>query len=245
MKKNASSKIRLGIFITLGLAVFILGIYFIGSQQHLFSKTFRLSGVFRDVSGLQAGNNVRFSGINVGTIDNINVVSDSSVRVEIRIEESARKFIKKDAVASIGSEGLMGNKVLIINPGTSGKEEIENNDTVQTVQPINFDDILTSLKTTIDKTSAITSDVAQIIGTIKSGQGTLGKLLMDQTLAQNIDSSVVNLKLGSEQLKILMDDLKGSFAQNMDSTMVNLKEGADGFKTLMAKAKKSWLLWGF
>jgi phospholipid/cholesterol/gamma-HCH transport system substrate-binding protein len=245
MKKNTSSKIRLGIFITLGLAVFIVGIYFIGSQQHLFSKTFRLSGVFRDVSGLQAGNNVRFSGINVGTVDNINVVSDSSVRVEIRIEESTRKFIKKDAVASIGSEGLMGNKVLIINPGTGGKEEIENNDTVQTLQPINFDDILTSLKTTIDKTSNITGDVSKIISTMQSGKGTMGRLLMDQSLAQNIDSSVVNLKQGSEQLKILMDDLKGSFAQNMDSTMVNLKEGADGFKTLMTKAKKSWLLWGF
>jgi phospholipid/cholesterol/gamma-HCH transport system substrate-binding protein len=245
MKKDASSKIRLGIFVSLGIAVFILGIYLIGSQQHLFSKTFRLSGVFRDVSGLQAGNNVRFSGINVGTIDNISVVDDSSVRVEILIEESTRKFIKKDAVASIGSEGLMGNKVLIINPGTGGKKEIENNDTIQTLQPVNFDEILTSLKATIDKTSNITGDVAKIIGTIQSGKGTLGRLLMDQALAQNIDSSVVNLKQGSEQLKILMDDLKGSLAQNMDSTMINLKEGADGFKTLMTKAKKSWLLWGF
>jgi phospholipid/cholesterol/gamma-HCH transport system substrate-binding protein len=245
MKNNTSSKIRLGIFISLGLVVFILGIYFIGSQQHLFSKTFRLNGVFRDVSGLQTGNNVRFSGINVGTIDNISVVSDSSVRVEILIEEKTRKFIKKDAVASIGSEGLMGNKALIINPGTGGKEEIENNDTILTIQPVSFDEILTSLKTTIDKSSAITSDIAKIISTVQAGKGTLGKLLMDQSLAQNIDSSVVNLKQGSEQLRILMDDLKGSFAHNMDSIMVNLKEGSDGFKTLTTKAKMSWLLWGF
>jgi phospholipid/cholesterol/gamma-HCH transport system substrate-binding protein len=139
----------------------------------------------------------------------------------------------------------MGNKALIINPGTGGKEEIENNDTIQTLQPVNFDEILTSLKTTIDKTSNITNDVANIISTVQTGKGTLGKLLMDQSLAQNIDSSVVNLKQGSEQLKILMDDLKGTFAQNMDSIMVNLKEGSDGFKTLTTKAKKSWLLWGF
>ena len=84
---------------------------------------FVLSGVFKDVAGLQAGNNVRFSGINVGTVENISIVSDTSVRVEILIDESTRKFIKKDAVASIGSEGLMGNKILIINPGTGGKRK--------------------------------------------------------------------------------------------------------------------------
>jgi phospholipid/cholesterol/gamma-HCH transport system substrate-binding protein len=216
MKKNTGNTIRLGAFISLGIAVLILGIYFIGERQQLFRRTFRVSGVFRDVAGLQEGNNVRFSGINVGTVDNIAIVSDTSVKVEILISESTRKFIKKDAVASIGSEGLMGNKTLTINPGTGGKMEIENNDTVGTVQPINMDDILTSLKTTIDNTSRITSDLSRITGTIQSGKGTIGRLLMNQ-----------------------------SDAQRIDSILVNLEEGSAGFKMLTAKAKKSWLLWGF
>jgi phospholipid/cholesterol/gamma-HCH transport system substrate-binding protein len=245
MKKHASGKIRLGIFISLGIAVFMLGIFYIGAQQHLFESTFRISGIFKDVGGLQIGNNVRFSGINVGTVDNISAVSDSTVKVEIVIEEDTRKFIKKDATASIGSEGLMGNKVLIINPGTGGQAEIENNDTIQTIQPINFDDVLISLKATIDNASNITDDMAKIVGTIQSGKGTIGRLFMDQTLAQNIDSSVLNLKQGSEGMANLMEDLKGSFAENMDSILVNLKEGSEGFKTLTTKAKKSWLLWGF
>jgi phospholipid/cholesterol/gamma-HCH transport system substrate-binding protein len=245
MKKNTSNKIRLGIFISLGIAVFILGIYFIGERQQLFRSTFRVSGVFKDVAGLQAGNNVRFSGINVGTVENISIVSDTTVRVEIIISESTRKFIKKDAVATIGSEGLMGNKILIINPGTGGKMEIENNDTVETVQPINVDDILLSLKTTIDNTSNITSDLSKIASEIQSGKGTLGRLLMDQSLAQNFDSSIVNLKKGSEGLRNLMDDAKSNFAQNFDTTFINLKEGSYGFRLLMDKAKKSWLLWGF
>ena len=216
MKKDTSKKIRLGIFISVGITVFILGIYFIGERQQLFRSTFRVSGVFKDVAGLQAGNNVRFSGINVGTVENISIVSDTSVRVEILIDESTRKFIKKDAVASIGSEGLMGNKILIISPGTGGKMEIENNDTVVTVQPINMDDVLVSLKTTIDNTSNITYDLSKITNNIQSGKGTIGKLLMDQ-----------------------------SYAKNFDSTFVNLKEGSAGFKILMDKAKHSWLLWGF
>jgi phospholipid/cholesterol/gamma-HCH transport system substrate-binding protein len=216
MKKDTSKKIRLGIFISVGITVFILGIYFIGERQQLFRSTFRVSGVFKDVAGLQAGNNVRFSGINVGTVENISIVSDTSVRVEILIDESTRKFIKKDAVASIGSEGLMGNKILIISPGTGGKMEIENNDTVVTVQPINMDDVLVSLKTTIDNTSNITYDLSKITNNIQSGKGTIGRLLMDQ-----------------------------SYAKNFDSTFVNLKEGSAGFKILMDKAKHSWLLWGF
>jgi phospholipid/cholesterol/gamma-HCH transport system substrate-binding protein len=245
MKKDTSNKVKLGMFISLGIVLFILGIYFIGERQQLFRSTFRVSGVFRDVAGLQAGNNVRLSGINVGTVENISIVSDTSMRVEILIDESTRKFIKKDAVASIGSEGLMGNKILIMNPGTGGKMEIEDNDTVQTIQPVNMDDIFISLKGTIENTSNITSDLSKITSSIQSGKGTIGRLLMDKALAQNFDSSIVNLKQGSAGLKQLMDSAQSSFAQNFDSTFVNLKEGSASFKILMEKAKSSWLLWGF
>jgi phospholipid/cholesterol/gamma-HCH transport system substrate-binding protein len=245
MKKNTSNKIKLGIFTSLGILVLILGIYFIGERQQLFRSTFHLTGVFKDVAGLQAGSNVRFSGVNVGTVDNIRIVSDTSVKVEILIDESTRKFIKKDALASIGSEGLMGNKILIIIPGTGGKKEIENNDMVETVQPINMDDVMLSLKKTIDNASSITTNLSSITGNIQSGKGTIGRLLMDRSLAQNFDSSIVNLKQGLFGLKNLMDDMKISFANNFDSTFVNLKEGSAGFKILMKKAKDSWLLWGF
>jgi phospholipid/cholesterol/gamma-HCH transport system substrate-binding protein len=216
MKKDTSFKIKLGIFISLGIALFIVGIYFIGEKQQLFRSTFHLSGVFRDVAGLQAGNNVRLSGINVGTVEYISIVSDTSVRVEILIDESTRKFIKKDAIASIGSEGLMGNKIIIINPGTGGKTEIENNDIVQTIQPINMDDILISLKSSIDNTTVITSNLSKITGNVQSGKGTLGRLLTDKSLGQTFDS-----------------------------TFTNLKESTAGLRMIVEKAKKSWLLWGF
>ena len=216
MKKDTGNKIRLGLFISLGIAVFILGIYFIGERQQLFRGTFRVTCVFKDVGGLQAGSNVRLSGINVGTVDNIIIVSDTSVKVDILIDEATRKFIKKDAFASIGSDGLMGNKILIINPGTGGKTEIENNDTLGTIQPINMDDLMASLKSTIDNTSHITNDLSKITNSIQSGRGTVGRLLMDPSLAQNIDS-----------------------------TFVNLKDGTAGLKLLMTKARTSWLLWSF
>ena len=216
MKKDTGFKIKLGIFISLGIVLFIVGIYFIGEKQQLFRSTFHLSGVFRDVAGLQAGNNVRLSGINVGTVENISIVSDTSVRVEILVDENTRKFIKKDAVASIGSEGLMGNKIITINPGTGGKMQIENNDIVQTIQPINMDDILVSLKSSIDNTTVITSNLSKITANVQSGKGTLGRLLTDKSLGKTFDS-----------------------------TFVNLKESTAGLRLIVDKAKSSWLLWGF
>ena len=222
MKINTINKMKLGIFISLGITVFILAIYFIGEKQQLFRSTFRLSGVFKDVSGLQAGNNVRLSGINVGTIDNVSIISDTSVRVVILIDESTRKFIRKDAVASIGSEGLMGNKVLIINPGTGGKKIIEENDTIATAQPIEIDEILKSLKTTIDNTSDITGDLAKIATNIESGKGTIGRLMMDSSWRQNIQSTIINLKEGSVGFRVFMDK-----ADELDEILTSLKTTID------------------
>ena len=218
MKKNISSKIRLGIFISLGIAVFIVAIYFIGEKQQLFRSTFRVSGVFKDVGGLQAGNNVRLSGINIGTIDNVTIISDTSVRVDIVIDESTRRFIKKDAVASIGSEGLMGNKALIISPGTGDKKIIEDSDIIATTQPIDIDEILKSLKTTIDNTSSVTGDLAKIAANIESGKGTIGRLMMDKEWRQNFETTIINLKEGSDGFRALMDK-----ANEMDNILISLE----------------------
>ena len=218
MKKYISSKIRLGIFISLGIVVFIVAIYFIGEKQQLFRSTFRVSGVFKDVGGLQAGNNVRLSGINVGTIDNVSIISDTSVRVVIVIDESTRRFIKKDAIASIGSEGLMGNKALIISPGTGDKKIIEDNDIIATTQPTDIDAILKSLKTTIDNTSSITGDLAKIATNIESGKGTIGRLMMDKEWRQNFETTIINLKEGSDGFRVLMDK-----ANEMDKILISLE----------------------
>ena len=218
MKKNVNQKIRLGIFITLGVSVFILAIYFIGEKQQLFRSTFRITGEFNDVAGLQAGNNVRLSGINVGTVENVSIVSDTSVKVVVLIDESIREFIRKDAVASIGSEGLMGNKVLIISPGTGKKSVIENNDIIATTQPTDIDDIMKSLKTTIDNTADITGDLAKLATSIESGKGTIGGLMMDKEWRRNIQATIVNLKEGSDEFKVVMDK-----AGEIDSILIAIK----------------------
>jgi phospholipid/cholesterol/gamma-HCH transport system substrate-binding protein len=233
MKKNSANKIKLGIFVSLGLVVLILAIYYIGEKQLLFQSTFRLTGVFTDVGGLQPGNNVRLSGISIGTVESISLISDTTVRVEIVIDESSRKFIKKDAVATIGSEGLIGNKVLVINPGTGGKKSIENNDVIQTAQPIDVDDIMVSLKTTIDNTAIITGDLAKISTNIESGKGTIGRLMMDQTWRENIQSTIINLKDGSEKFVVFMDK-----SQEIDNILLALNSNIDSTSAVIQDLSK-------
>jgi len=225
LENEISHKIKIGIFISLAIVLFFAGIYLIGVRQQMFSRTFHMSAVFKDVSGIQMGNNVRFSGVNIGTIDNIKIISKTLVRVTMTIDENERKFITKDAEADIATDGLMGNKILIINPGTSGSKEIENNDVIVAAEPIRIDDILRHLNTTSDNSSRITSYLSDIVGNIHSGKGTIGKLLMDSTylkipienatqITQDLSEIVGRLRSGKSSLgKILMDstELKISF----------------------------------
>jgi len=204
MENQSANKIKLGLFVTITIALFIVGIYFIGKRQQLFGSTFRISGVFSDISGLQVGNNVRFTGITVGIVEDLEQITDTTVRVDMLINKTSQRFIKKDAKAIVGSDGLMGNKIIVITPGTYNQKKVEDKDFIQTVKPINMDDIFFRLKETSDNSAMITEDLAVIMNSIRSGQGTIGKLLMDSTFAEDVDQTISNIKQGA-----------GGFQQNM------------------------------
>ena len=211
MKKTTGNKTKLGILVFTSIILFIVGIYFIGQKQQLFSSTFHISGIFKDVSGLQVGNNIRFSGINVGIIEAINQITDTTVRVDMVIDEQTRKFIKKNAKAIIGSDGLMGNKIMLIIPGPAGEKELEDNDIIETSQPVSMDDILLNLKIAGDNAALITDDLAVIMGNIRSGKGTIGKLFMDTIFADNLDQTIRNIEHGTKGFEENMDAAKNSF----------------------------------
>lgn len=211
MATETSQHIKLGIFVTAGIVLFAAGIYFIGDAKQLFSRTFSLSAMFNNVNGLQVGNNVRFAGINVGTIENIEIITDTSVRVDFIVASSTQQFIKKDAKAIIGSDGLMGNKILNLSAGTQGHPQVENHDMIGTTLPVSFDEMLLNLKKTTDNATAISSDMADIIANIHSGKGTIGKLFMDTVFAENLDKTIVNVKQGTKGFKQNMDAAQKSF----------------------------------
>ncbi len=211
MQTTKSNKMKLGIFVTISFLLLIVGIYFIGKKQQLFGSTFQITAIFKDIGGLQVGNNVRFSGINVGIVEEIIQISDSSVKVEMVINENTQKFMKKNVKALIGSDGLMGNKIITIIPSAKAGQQIADNDVIETVKPISMDDILLSVKITGDNAANITSDLAVIVKNIRDGKGTVGKLFSDTAFADNINQTIVNIKQGA-----------GGFKQNMNAASKNI-----------------------
>ncbi len=211
MPKEKNYKWKLGLFAVAMLGLAVASIYYIGKQKNKFGSVLHINALFNSVSGLKIGSNVRFSGIDVGTVDGINLVTDSSVQVQMIIQKGVQKFIKKDAKASIGSEGLMGDKVIVITPGITGQPMVNEGDSLATLHPIETDAIMASLKTSADNAAIITTNLADISDRISHGKGALGKLLRDTTLSTNISATVKNLKSSSEGLNQNMEAAKHSF----------------------------------
>jgi phospholipid/cholesterol/gamma-HCH transport system substrate-binding protein len=211
MDKQSGYTWKLGMFVTIGLLLFILAVYFIGKQKNLFGSTFRITSSFKTVSGLEIGNNVRFSGINIGTVDEIQLVNDSTVVVGMIIKDDVREFIKTDAMASIGSDGLMGDKVLTIAPGTKSQKVIENNGRIASAHGIEMNDIMKSVKKSMDNVSVISEELAIFSHSMNNGNGALAKLIRDPGMANAMDKTLSNLEKGTQGFSENMEAAKSNF----------------------------------
>jgi phospholipid/cholesterol/gamma-HCH transport system substrate-binding protein len=232
MEKTASQKIRLGLFVIIGLSLFVLTIYFIGSKQQMFGKTEPLTAVFDNVSGLQLGNNVRYSGINVGTVRGIEIVNDSTINVEMEIDRSVFPHIKKNAVATIGSDGLVGSVIINIIPGKGEALPVQPGDFIKSNNRIRTDDMLSTLNVTNENAAQLTADLLKITNDINNGKGTIGVLLRDSAMANDLKATIHNLKITSEKTSKTMDNLNRQIAglDHKDNVIGVLKDTVVGNK---------------
>ncbi len=226
MNKTVSQRLRLGVFVVLGTLLLILALYFIGNRQHLFTKNMTVFSEFENVNGLQIGNNVRYSGVNVGTVSKILMLEESRILVQMMVEESTGSFIKKDATATIGSDGLVGSMVVNILPGKQSLASIKSGDTIASYSRIGADDMLSTLNVTNENAALLTSDLLKITNKILEGKGTLGVLVSDSTLAKDIQLTLASLKETSRQTAMAMNKI------NRELRQVNLSESLAG--TLLA-----------
>lgn len=195
MGKSTSQKIKVGIFVVLGTILLIAALYSIGKRQHIFSKNIALYASFGNVNGLILGNNVRYSGINVGTVSKIEMIDEDTITIQMMVEEKTARFMKKDAIASIGSDGLVGSMVVNIIPGKdAGARPVAAGDTIQSYSKIGADDMLSTLNTTNENAALLTADLLKITNKILEGKGTLGALVTDTLLAQDLRQTVIALK---------------------------------------------------
>ncbi len=199
MGKPTISFVKLGIFVITGSVLLIVAAYLIGSQEKMFSPTFELTTVFNNVGGLQVGNNVRYAGINAGTVRRIAMETDTSIRVYMRIDADLQSHIKKNALAMVGSDGLVGSMLVNILPGDGEAPPVDSGDEIESFSRISTQDMLTTLNVTNENAALLTADLLDITQSIRKGSGVVGRLLRDSTLAREVQESVHNLKITTAQ----------------------------------------------
>jgi phospholipid/cholesterol/gamma-HCH transport system substrate-binding protein len=194
MNASASQKIKIGLFVVAGIVVLIAGVFLIGSKKNMFSKTYTVYGTFRNTGGLQEGNMIRFGGVNVGTVERIRILTDTVVRVDMLIQSDKREFIKNDVVASVGSDGLMGDKLLSIAPGSPTAPLLEAGGQIRTAEPVDFGSIIAKFTTVAENAEVITGALAGMALQIKNGNGSISRLLYRNDLAVGLEGTMNNAR---------------------------------------------------
>ena len=237
-------KFRLGLFVAGGLALFVIAIFIIGKQRNMFDPVYDLKATFFNVSGLQVGNNIRFSGINVGTVGSISIVNDSTVMVVMSVRKAVQKFIKVDSEVTIGSEGLIGDRLLVISQGGTESPVAQDGALLSSNEPVETDEIMASLEVTAANAEVITGELAEIMEQVNSGEGTIGRLIRSDDMANSLDKTMKNLESSTkgldENMEAAQDNflLRGFFKKKERAAKKKAKEAADRKEAAEKKAEK-------
>ena len=262
MKEQSVNKAKLGAFVLIATTFLIVGLYYIGSKKNIFHSTINVSAEFNNVNGLVAGNNVRFNGINVGTIAKVYSSSDTTIKVDFTIDKTSTKFIMQNAIAAIGTDGLLGNKLINISPGKELSKPVEEGSVLKTLSPLQMDNALRTLTMTNDNLKVITDNLKGVSEKFNNNNS-LWHLLTDSTLAENVRNAVIRFKVTGDNTAIITGDLskivkgiksgKGSvgalltdttFSHTLNQTIVNIHSISDSvaiisgnFKTISTNLK--------
>ena len=185
----------MGLFVIVGIVLFIIGIFQVGSKNELFQKTLTISAEFTNTTGLKPGSNIRFNGVKVGIVKAVTLLNDTLVRVDMSIEENKHSYILKNAVAAIASDGLMGDKIVNITPGKGIADAIQNNDRIFGHNPLNTDQVLATLSTTNENVKVISENLKSLTSSLNSENGTIQELYKDPAMANNLKASFSNLSI--------------------------------------------------
>ena len=217
---------RLGAFIVVTLAILVVGVFIIGSKQYLFSSTYQLKAKFDNVAGLDAGGDVRVGGVHSGTVRNIVLPRKPGEKVTVVMDlgRSTHEIIKQDSVASIETEGLLGNQYMAISFGSSGTADVQDGDIIASKTPLEMSDllrktsdILDSSQRAIQNATRATANLDSISAKIDRGQGTAGALVNDKQLYSNLEQTTSAMRDTVAQAQAGVAD----FQENMEALKHN------------------------
>lgn len=218
-----------GIVLVLGLLLFAIGVFTLGGQKHSFSSSFPLKAVFQDVSGLQKGNNIWFSGVKVGTISSVHFSPAADVIVTMDVDNDVQKFIHSDALAKVGTDGLIGNRIIVIYGGTPAAPLVSPGDTLGVRADAGLDGLMDTLQQNNRNLLAITTAFRKLSDDLLAGKGTIGQLLTHDDMAKSLQTTLDALHRASENADALTANLSqyshrlnepGTFANDIVSDTV-------------------------
>ncbi len=264
MKVTASQKIRIGIFTIAGILLLVIAIFLIGKNKNMFGDTFTVYGTFNTVGGLKEGNNIRFAGINAGTVKKITILSDTLVRVDMILESKIKPFIKKTALATIGSDGLMGDKLIMITVGEPTTALLQDGEQIKTANPVDFDKTIARITKVAENAEVLSGSLANISVQLSEGKGSLGRLLYKDDLAIGLEGTVNNVRNITGSLASVSSEIKAGkgsigrliyneeLAKSLEGTAANAKitmstvnDAAFGFSENMKALQGNILFRGY
>mgnify|MGYP002795080504 FL=1 len=226
------------------------GVLTLGGQQKKFVKAIQLKAVFDDIGGLQAGNNIWFSGVKIGTVRKINFYGDAQVEIEMNVEEEVVEFIRKDSKATISSDGLIGNKIIVIYGGTTLAPQVEDGDRLESVMPLDTDQMMETLQVNNENLVQITGNLKNLTSKLAEGEGMVGAALTDSLIAESFRAIVKNLNQASVNSNRMINELnsftsklnqKGNLFNDLvtDTTMAaDLRESLESLKEAAANSEE-------
>lgn len=230
MSQSTNRKgVIVGLFVFFGIAIIVAAVLTLGGQKKTFLSAVQVFAVFKDVNGLAVGNNVWFSGVKIGTIKDISFAPDASVLVQMSIEEKVKKFIPADARVRISSDGLIGNKIVVIFGGSPNAPRIQQDSRLATEVALNPEEVLTTLQANNQNLLSITNNFKLISERLASGKGSVGKLLTSDELFNDLQTTVKTLNRTTENARSITSDIstytsklnnKGVFADAIVSDTV-------------------------
>lgn len=227
--------VTVGLFVAIGIVILLVGIFTLGGQQKSFVRAINVYAVFDDVAGLQIGNNIFVSGVKIGTVKKVEFYGDSKVRVQLHIEKKAQEFVRKDAKAKIGTDGLIGNKIIVVYGGSTGAEPIEGGETLIVEKAMSTDEMLATLQKNNENLVSITTDFKLVSKRLADGQGTVGALLQDEKLFRSLEATMANLQIAARNSQKLTGGI-AEFTAKLE-TPGSLADGLVNDTSIMSNLK--------
>ncbi len=236
--EDYKNKIKLGAFIIGGIILFLSALLYLGKENNIFTKTITIAAIFKNVEGLNSGDNVWLSGVKIGTIKEVVIVAEGKVVVSMALKERQNQFITKDATASVGSDGLVGSKIVVIRPGRS-KDIVNDMDTINSLSPTDTQELFDVAKDVGVNFEGLTSDLKKIMAKIEKGEGVLGELVNDGEISKDVRASIRSLRTTTQnsadataQMKVVLASVQKG--DGLLPHLLNDSTSTDAFKTALA-----------